>query len=168
MHMTIWRAAGLAAAVALAAAGATAQLLDKLVSPLTPLDRQYMDQQRERVTELTLRHYGGRCCRREAELDLLQRLLDDRIVGPDQTEALQGMGILLGDLLAAELDLHWVVYEDARGRSRALQLDESDNYLFPTTMISRRREAGDETPIAVIYRNAVDTIEAARPPLPYQ
>jgi hypothetical protein len=163
-----WRAAGFFAVLAMAAAGASAQLLDKRVSPLSALDRQYMDRQRELVTELTLRHYGSRCCRREAEIDLLQRLLDDRIVGDDQTEILQGMGILLGDLLAAELDLHWVVYEDARGRSRALQLDETDNFLFPATMISRRREAGDRIPIMDIYRKSVDAIEAARPPLPFQ
>lgn len=74
----------------------------------------------------------------------------------------------MGDLLAAELDLHWVVYEDAKGRSRALRLDETDNYLFPVTMISRRRQAGDETPVAEIYTGAVAAMETARPPLPFE
>lgn len=162
------RAALIAAVVALWATAAQAQLLDKRITPLSALDRQYMDRQRETVTELTLRHYGGRCCRREAELDLLQRLMDDRIVREDDTETLQGMGILMGDLLAEELDLHWVVYEDARGRSRALQLDETDNFLFPATMISRRYESGDRTPVSTIYRKAAEAINAARPPLPFQ
>ncbi len=139
-----------------------------LISPLNPLDRQYMDAQRQYITELTLRHYGGRCCRSSSELDYLQRLLDDGIVTGNDREALQAMGILLGDLLATELDLQWVVYEDRQGRSRALRLDETDNYLFPVTMISRRREADDRTPVEAIYRKAVDDLEAVRPPLPFQ
>lgn len=148
---------------------AQAQVGDEiLVSPLNPLDRQYMDAQRQYVTELTLRHYGGRCCRSSSELDYLQRLLDDGIVTGQDREALQAMGILLGDLLASELNLDWVVYEDRRGRSRALRLGETDNYLFPVTMISRRREAGDNTPVEAIYRKAVDDLEAVRPPLPFQ
>jgi hypothetical protein len=150
------------------APGAAAQLLEKRVTPLAPLDRQYMETQRQRVTDMTLRYYGGRCCRRSAELDYLQRLLDDGHVTPDQTSELQAMGVLLGDLLAAELDMHWVVYEDAKGRSRALQLGETDNYLFPVTMISRRREAGDQTPIVEIHQRALESIEAVRPPLPFQ
>ena len=149
-------------------APASAQLPETRITPLTPLDRQYMDRQRELINELTLSNYGGRCCRREADLDYLQRLLNDRIVLGDQTEELQAMGVLLGDLLASELDLHWVVYEDAKGRSRALQLDATDNFLFPVTMISRRREADDRTPVVEIYRGAVDALEAARPPLPFQ
>ncbi len=147
---------------------AHAQIIEKRVSPLTALDRQYMDQQRQSVAELTLRFYGGRCCRREAELDYLQRLLDDRHVGDDDRELLQAMGIALGDLLADELDLRWVIYEDSRGRSRALQLDQTENFLFPVTMISRRREAGDRTPVAQIYHQAVEAMQAAKPPLPFQ
>jgi hypothetical protein len=144
------------------------QIEEKFIGPLSALDRQYMDQQRQRIRELTLRHYGGQCCRREAELDYLQRLLDDRHVTADQRELLQAMGILLGDLLAEELDLDWVIYEDARGRSRALQIDESDNFVFPVTMISRRWEVGDRKPVSAIYGDAVEAIKIARPPLPFQ
>lgn len=143
-------------------------LLEKRVTALEPLDRQYMDRQRQRIDELTLRHYGGRCCRSEFDLDYLQRLLDDRHVRAEHTLELQGMGVLMGDLLAAQLDLNWVIYEDAKGRSRALQLAQTDNFLFPVTMISRRREAGDTTSIAAIYRGAVAAMQAARPPLPFE
>ena len=152
----------------LGAVPASAQLLDKRLTPLTALDRQYMDGQRQLINELTLLRYGGRCCRDPLELDYLQRLLEDGHVTSDQTLELQAMGVLLGDLLATELDLRWIIYEDAQGRSRALQLGETDNFLFPITMISRRREADDLTPIADIYQRAVETIESARPPLPYQ
>ena len=157
------------ALVLLCAAAAQAQNGDeRRLSPLSALDRQYMDAQRARINELTLLEYGGRCCRRETELAYLQRLLDDRVVTGEDIEELQAMGILLGDLLASELDLHWTVFEDARGRSRALQYGDTENFLFPVTMISRRRRAGDETPVVAIYRRAVETMEKARPPLPFE
>lgn len=152
----------------LIAPGVTAQLLDKRVTALNPLDRQYMDLQRQSLNELTLRHYGGRCCRNQTELNYLQRLLDDNLVRPDQTRELQAMGVALGDLLAAELDMHWVVYEDIKGRSRALRLGETENYLFPVTMIARRHEGGDKTPVLDIYQQAYEAIETVRPPLPFQ
>ncbi|MEO1079632.1 MAG: DUF3806 domain-containing protein [Pseudomonadota bacterium] len=156
------------APVLLLGTAAWAQIIETRVSPLTALDRQYMDQQRQSVAGLTLRYYGGRCCRREAELDYLQRLLDDRYVRDEDRELLQAMGIALGDLLADELDLRWVIYEDAEGRSRALQLDQTENFLFPVTMISRRRESGDRTPITEVYQQAVEAMQAAKPPLPFQ
>lgn len=162
-------AALLAALSLLLAAESRAQIEEETrLSPLTALDRQYMDAQRARINELTLLEYGGRCCRREAELEYLQRLLDDRVVTGQDIEELQAMGILLGDLLASELDLHWIVYEDARGRSRALQYGETQNFLFPVTMIARRRYSGDQTPVSEIYRLALDAMEEVRPPLPFE
>ena len=81
---------------------------------------------------------------------------------------LQAMGVIMGDLLAANLDMHWVVYEDAKGRSRALRYRESNEYLFPITMISRRQEADNDTPVAVIYQKAYDIIAPLRPELPFR
>ena len=78
------------------------------------------------------------------------------------------MGIIMGDLLAADLDMHWVVYEDAQGRSRALRYRQSDEYLFPVTMISRRQEVGNQTPVTVIYQKAHDIIEPLLPAQPFQ
>mgnify|MGYP001555175410 FL=1 len=78
------------------------------------------------------------------------------------------MGVILGDLLAAEFGLHWMIYQDTHGRSRALRDGDSDTYLFPITMISRRREAGNDTPVTEIYRKASDIITSSRPALPFQ
>lgn len=140
-----------------------------LVGELTALDRQFMQTQRERLESLARRHLGtGFSGETDRDLDLLQRLLDRDLVQADQKRELQAMGVILGDLLARELGMHWVLYEDEVGRSRALRYRDSDLYLFPMTMISRRREAGDQTPVAVIYASAVDEIRSELPPLPFQ
>jgi hypothetical protein len=141
--------------------------VEPVTGELSVLDRQYMLQQRARLDELARNHLGrGFSGERERDLDSLQRLLDRRLVGPDQTGELQAMGIVLGDLLAAELDLHWVVYEDEIGRTRALQDRRSGNYLFPVTMISRRVEVGNSESVRAIYDRARDTVKAHRNALP--
>ena len=148
---------------------AVAQQAAPRISEPSNLDRQFMQQQRDLLAALTSRNFGrGFSGDRDRDLELLQRLLDQRLVRPDQTRELQAMGVVMGDLLAADLDMHWVIYEDRVGRSRALRLQSSDNYLFPITMISRRQEAGNRKPVSEIYRKARDSILQVKPPLPFQ
>ena len=59
-----WIWGGLLAA--LVAPFTIAQVAEKFIGPLSALDRQYMEQQRQSIRELTLRYYGGQCCRRVA------------------------------------------------------------------------------------------------------
>ena len=139
------------------------------ISEPSSLDRQFMAAQRALLQDLAKRNVGkGFNGSKENDLELLQLLLDRRLVNDDDTRELQAMGIVMGDLLATELDLHWVIYEDAVGRSRALRYRDSEEYLFPVTMISRRREADNRTPVAVIYDKAYAIMAAAKPPLPFQ
>ena len=139
------------------------------ISELTHLDQQYMGQQREIIDDLARAKLGSQINGNRAnDLNVLQRLLDRGLVQAQQTLELQAMGIILGDLLAAELDMHWVIYQDSIGRSRALRYRQSEEYLFPVTMISRRWEVGNRKPVADIYQKAYDIIDAARPPAPFQ
>ena len=71
-------------------------------------------------------------------------------------------------MLAADLDLEWVIYADKHGRSRALRLGETDNFLFPITMISRRVEAGAKVDVEAVYKKARASIEPYRQDLPFQ
>lgn len=139
------------------------------IEDLSYIDRQYMSEQRSRLEEIASRNFGrGFNGNKDHDLDLLQRMLDEDLVRNDQTQELQAMGVIMGDLLAEDLNMHWVVYEDEVGRSRALRYKETDNYLFPITMISRRREAGNEKPVKDIYQKAYDIIEPLRPDIPFQ
>lgn len=139
------------------------------ISDISFLDRQYMAQQRELLADLAALHLGRRFNGEpDNDLEILQLLLDRGLVGPGQTRQLQAMGVIMGDLLAADLGMHWVVYEDSLGRSRALRYRQSEEFLFPITMISRRREAGSETPVADIYQKARDIIMPLLPPRPFR
>jgi hypothetical protein len=139
------------------------------IGELSAVDRQYMAQQRTSLNDLAATRLGHQFNgNKAADLQLLQRLLDERLVLPDQIRELQAMGVIMGDLLAADLGMHWVIYEDRQGRSRALRYRETSEYLFPITMISRRRQVGNDTPVAEIYQKAYALIAPLRQPLPFQ
>lgn len=139
------------------------------ISELTYLDKQFMAEQRALLEDLVATNFGGRFSGdKDHDLPLLQSLLDRGVVQADQTRELQAMGIIMGDLLATDLDMHWVVYEDRLGRSRALRYRDTREYLFPVTMISRRREADNQSPVTAIYQKAYDIIDPLRTPLPFQ
>ncbi|MCB1688716.1 MAG: DUF3806 domain-containing protein [Halioglobus sp.] len=139
------------------------------IGELSIVDKQYMQQQRQSLQDLAASNLGRQFSGdRDRDLELLQALLDQQLVRSDQVSELQAMGVVLGDLLASDLGMHWVVYEDSAGRSRALRLQDSENYLFPVTMIARRREVGDQTPVADIYQKACDIIDNSRPTLQLQ
>lgn len=139
------------------------------IGKLTNTDKDYMEQQRAIVQDLAERNLGrGINGDRERDLESLQWLLDRRLVRPNQTRELQAMGVIMGDLLAADLDMHWVIYEDRLGRSRALRYRDTKEYLFPITMISRRQEADNNSTVSAIYQKARDIIVQSRPPLPFQ
>jgi hypothetical protein len=143
--------------------------LEARIGELTDLDRRYLAQQREDLEDLARSELGAFFTGDPGnDIPVMQRLLDDGIVTADDRRRLQAMGVVLGDLLAEDLDMHWVIYEDRVGRSRALRYRQSDNYLFPATMVSRRREAGDRTPVQEIYDKAVGIIRPLQEPLPFQ
>jgi hypothetical protein len=149
---------------------AVAQAVDTVqIQTMSPLERQYMAEQRAEIDRLARRHIGaGFSGNAERDVALLQRLLDEGVVSSEDRQRLQAMGMVLGELLAAQPGMHWVVYTDTRGRSRALRYRDTEHYLFPVTMISRLREAGNNRPVADIYDGAMLYIESVRPPRPYE
>jgi hypothetical protein len=158
-----------AVALLLSVTVASAARDDVRISEPSETDLLYMAQQRESLNALAQtklgRQFNGT---RSNDLAILQLLLDRRLVRPDETRQLQAMGVIMGDLLADDLDMHWVIYEDSLGRSRALRYRQSDEYLFPITMIARRQEADNHTPVARIYQKAHDIIAPLKPALPFQ
>jgi hypothetical protein len=131
--------------------------LELNIEPLTSIDKQFMSDQRQRVEQLANRLGRNVSGKEDRDIDTLQRIIDDRLIASDDTLNLQAIGVVLGDLLADRLDMVWVVYRDRKGRSRALRYRETDVYLFPITMISRRQQAGSNRSVRSVYDEAVKT-----------
>ncbi len=147
---------------------AVATDLESRVEELSQLDLTFMQQQRQLIRDIAGqqlgRYFNGEL---DNDLALLQELLDKRVVKGSQTKELQAMGLIMGDHLQAELGLNWVVYVDRVGRTRALRYREGDHYLFPMTMIARRREVGNEEPVIAIYARARDKMLRSIPGNPF-
>jgi hypothetical protein len=159
----------LVSTLALYSPASAGQMFQPRTYSLTAIDRDFMEEQRESIDALARTHLGRQVRGdKENDLTVLQQLLDQKLVKPDQVLLLQAMGIVMGDLLSEELKMPWIIYEDKLGRSRALRLGLSDHYLFPVTMISRRAEVGAAVDVRAVYAKAVAAIEPHLPPRPFQ
>src|SRR5690348_11663379 len=90
----------------------------------TTADSERLRSQCAVVNTILAEHYPGTSLNgTTADLALLQRILDDRRLRPDQTYELQSLGIALGEAMANETGLHWIMVEDEYGRDPALQYE---------------------------------------------
>jgi hypothetical protein len=118
-------------------------------------DERLMGRQRSVVDELARRHVGSPLTGGALDdLRILQELLDQRVLQPEQTYELQALGVVLGDVMVAQLGFSWAIVEDELGRSRALRLGTSDELVYPVTMISKRVERDVRFTVRELYDKA--------------
>ncbi len=98
----------------------------------------------------------------EGKLRLLDAILRNKWIAPDETLKLQCLGVAFGDALAQKLGLKWVAIEDDNGRDPALTLEGTSVKVFPLTSISKRVERGEEVDVYALFEDACVTIERLR------
>lgn len=98
----------------------------------------------------------------EGKITLLDTILLNKWIAPDETLKLQCLGVTFGDALAQELGLTWVAVEDQYGRDPALHLQGTSVHIFPLTSISKRIERGEEVDIYDLFEDACKTIERVK------
>lgn len=132
------------------------------------MDRNYMEQQVAKIETIARTKLGARLRGDTSDLDTLQRIVDRGLIERDDVSRLQAMGVVLGNVMAAEVPkLQWKVYEDREGRSRALCVEGTRECLFPVTMLSRRMEVGLNPDVRKVYNNALELMDPFLPKLPY-
>jgi hypothetical protein len=131
-------------------------------------DNSYLAKQRARVDRLTRENIGTPIRGDKTDLTTLQRVVDRELVASDDKLTLQALGVVLADvMLKAEPELAWKIYEDRRGRSRALCIKGTQDCLFPITMLSRRMKVGLKPDVKKVYVEAMALVAAQLPELPY-
>ncbi len=128
------------------------------VTPLGWLDRNHLENQVARIDELTRRHLGSPVRGDSSDLALLQHIVNRGLIQKDERQLLQAMGAVFGNVLQQELGMSWMVYEDKKGKSRALCVAGTQDCLFPITMLSRRMEVGLLPNVQEIYDYCVELI----------
>lgn len=96
------------------------------------------------------------------DLKTIQRLVDKDLIPLTDIKHWQSLGIVFGDLLAEELDLHWVSYKDELGESKALQWKKTMNFVFPVTVFSKRNQFGKPVDVQEIFLKIKKEVEGFR------
>jgi hypothetical protein len=110
-------------------------------SELTREDSERLDRQRAVVAVAAKQRYGTLALTRtKKDLPILQRLLDDKAFKKSQTYELQSLGVALGDVLASEFALRWVMITDEYGCDPTLRFKKTSININALTMISKRVE----------------------------
>jgi len=147
----------------LLSAAASAQLGEPTITELEWSDRHDLNEKIRTVDDLGRRNFGIPVRNDKTDLQLLQRIADEKIIDPEDTEKLQALGAVLGKVLERELEVQWRIYDDQRGRSRALCIPDTQHCLFPLTMLSRRLELGLDVNVEKVYDNAVAALDPYLP-----
>ncbi len=141
------------ALVVLCTAALVANAQQWKVYSISPMDEQYMEVRKEEINSFARSKIGRSFGQgRDSDLAVMQEILDRRLLDGDETTKLQAMGIIMGEHLRREHRLRWVVYIDDKGRSRALEIPDKDEVIFPVTQISARAAVGADIDVKAIYQ----------------
>jgi hypothetical protein len=150
----------------------TLGLLPKLISTiqqrnttssLTEQESAQLDEQRELVSTLLRKSYNTYSLPKiNADLPVLQQLVDEQPFGVDQKYEWSSVGVAFGDVIANEVGLNWVAYCDEHGVEPALNLAETSITVFPRTMILKRVEKGERPNLGYILGKLQETVEDMR------
>lgn len=120
-------------------------------SPPTDEDFTRLASQWQSVVQLVKEDYGVPFDQSEPSLGLLQRILDDDLVG-DNEYGLQCLGVAFGRIMAYNIPgLDWWIVEDEYGRDPCLRYKETTYQLNPITMISGRVLRGETVTVTDLY-----------------
>lgn len=143
-------------------------LAEVKISDFAWIDRNHMEQQVKRIDDLARTRVGSQVRGDKTDLETLQRIIDRELIDSNDSLALQALGAVLGNVMISEIDkLEWKIYEDEKGRSRALCVENTQECLFPITMLSRRMAVGLKPDVQRIFNTSLDIIEPHLPEMPY-
>jgi uncharacterized protein DUF3806 len=122
-------------------------------------DSARLEQQRAVVAAAAKQRYGTTALTRtKSDLPVLQKLIDDNAFNKSQTYELQSLGVALGDVLASELPLRWVMVTDEYGTDPTLRFKDTTLQINALTMISKRVERDEAVSVSELLRITRDQI----------
>lgn len=126
-------------------------MADQTLSALDAGDLERLEEQRAVVTRYLDVDGRKKFETAPGKLGTLRALLDAALFTPEQTYALQSLGIVLGDVFVQDMGFHWIIVADDHGRDPAIRFQDTSVILFPLTMISKRVEQGEQVDVFDLY-----------------
>ncbi len=138
-----------------------------VIEELNWFDKNHLSDQVEKVDDLTRTKLGLQIHGDKRDIETLQRVIHRGLVKLDNESMQQALGAVLGNVMVNELGLEWKHYVDRYGRSRAACAPETEECLFPITMLSRRMKVGLMPDVDKVYTESTALIEHLLPKSPY-
>ncbi len=131
-----------------------------VVGDLSVGQRYVLSSQRREVADLVARRLGVLSLKGDKrDLTTLQSVVDKDLIRQGEVREWQGLGVVFGDILVREMNLHWISYEDDVGVSKALRWRDTENYVFPVTMFSKRVQFNEDIDVFAIYAKIEEDVE---------
>jgi len=137
------------------------QKSDATVEDLSLGQRYALGTQRRDIADLIARSLGILELKEDrTDLSVIQNLINRKVIQKDDVRTWQSLGIIFGDVLEKEFGLDWVSYEDNLGASKALRWRETENYVFPVTMFSKRVQFDERIDVQSLFNEVGADIES--------
>ncbi|PCK07337.1 MAG: hypothetical protein COA42_14875 [Alteromonadaceae bacterium] len=94
-------------------------------------------------------------------MEAISAILSSNTFDPEDTPALQSLGVLFGDVFVADIDFHWVMVEDSIGTDPAIRFENTGLLIYPLTILSKRLAKGEQVDIFQLYATMVQQIQQA-------
>lgn len=139
-----------------------------VIEDLGWMDRNYLEKQVEKIDTLARTRLGTELRRDLSDLTVLQQIVDRELIGSKDIEGLQALGAVMANIMLIDVpSLEWKIYKDSVGRSRALCAKNTQECLFPMTMLSRRMEVGLKPDVKKVYEEGLSLLDDHVPQMPY-
>lgn len=138
--------------------------MEAIISALTPSDWALLREHVQSVKIVLRRKYGtANLDTTSADLGALQRLLDDQLPDPSETEWLEALGTVFGNVLEKQLNFEWVAAEEGGVRRPALRLKVLRSFLiYPLTLISSQVETNTPINLAGMFKMIKNDVSRSR------
>ena len=130
----------------------SAQQPDDIFRPLPAATQKEFDRQRAYVSSLVAKHLPAKkLTQTKADFEILQSLVDLRVVPKDKTWELQALGVVFSDALAGTIPgLAWAEVTDKYGTDPTLRYNATSVQVNALDMIAKRVRNGDKVDIAAL------------------
>jgi hypothetical protein len=104
------------------------------------------------VTEIAARLGLPEIAGTDADLEIIQSILDSEELEPDQTYELQSLGVVFGSALVSAVDgLDWAIVHDEYGSDPTLRYRDTTLCINVLTTISKRIEDGQRVDVRELF-----------------
>jgi hypothetical protein len=136
--------------------------------PITPEEKAELAHATDWINDVLERGFRSkiRLTGSSADISTLHSLLSKGPFSADAAAELTAFGTVFGEILAREVPMRWVVYQDEAGTDFALQYRDLALFVFPCDMILKRVEEGeavDHINLATILSEVREKIQSEAP-----